>query len=327
MPALSQDAKTSALEAAITESGATGFARSARNPREVVITSPIDMSVWCYVWTLTFGGRRALPDEFRIQMTTVASPLPLNPAGPTVILGIDPDTGVFVGFDLGAHTRFTQGSPSVQVPRTLLDQALANGMAFFRKSNDETVVAFRPDQFLDYARSAPRLHAAMERVEALPALQYAAETGTVPEESPGILDDERRTVEYVARVSRAASFRRQVLAAYEGRCAITRMQLRLVEAAHIIPVAGATSGPDDVRNGVALSPTYHKAYDSGLIYLDTDYYFKVNEEKVAHLRKDGLDRGLSDLTKRLGKMHLPADKRQWPPTEIIRKAMAARGVP
>jgi putative restriction endonuclease len=55
--------------------------------------------------------------------------------------------------------------------------------------------------------------------------------------------------------------------AYGNRCAVTRVQLRLVDAAHILPV-GTTGSADHVRNGIALSPTYHRAFDAGLIYLD-----------------------------------------------------------
>jgi len=43
--------------------------------------------------------------------------------------------------------------------------------------------------------------------------------------------------------------------------------LRLIEAAHILPV-GAEGSTDLVTNGICLSPTYHRAFDRALIYLD-----------------------------------------------------------
>ena len=51
---------------------------------------------------------------------------------------------------------------------------------------------------------------------------------------------------------------------------LRKRNLDLVDAAHILPV-GAPESIDDIRNGIAIAPTYHRAYDNGLIYLDEDY--------------------------------------------------------
>lgn len=45
------------------------------------------------------------------------------------------------------------------------------------------------------------------------------------------------------------------------------MQLRLIDAAHILPV-GAKDSNDEVNNGLCLALTYYRAYDRCLIYLD-----------------------------------------------------------
>ena len=42
-----------------------------------------------------------------------------------------------------------------------------------------------------------------------------------------------------------------------------------VQAAHIRPVAD--NGPDSLRNGVALSSTFHWMFDRGLISVGDDY--------------------------------------------------------
>jgi putative restriction endonuclease len=60
------------------------------------------------------------------------------------------------------------------------------------------------------------------------------------------------------------------------------MQLRLVDAAHILPV-GAVDSTDDVQNGVALSPTYHRAFDNALIFLDENLVMKINPSKELQL--------------------------------------------
>lgn len=73
----------------------------------------------------------------------------------------------------------------------------------------------------------------------------------------------------VNRPFRDRAFRRAVLHAYDGRCAVTGWRLvngggRLeAEAAHIRPVEH--HGPDSVRNGLALSGTAHWMFDRGLI--------------------------------------------------------------
>jgi putative restriction endonuclease len=92
-------------------------------------------------------------------------------------------------------------------------------------------------------------------------------------------------------------------------------QLRLVDAAHILPV-GAVGSTDDVRNGLALWATFHRAFDHGLIYLD--------ELQLTTLNLHG---GLPDFRAFLGRrIHLPGDQRQWPNTRFIREANRQRRV-
>ena len=133
------------------------------------------------------------------------------------------------------------------------------------------------------------------------------------------LESKRPTVETVSRFSRKANFRQQVLFAYGNRCSISRIQLKLVEAAHILPV-GAPRSTDQVTNGIALSPTYHRAYDSGIIYLDEDYQMRLNLRKVSELEAVGHTGGLEEFRAPLGKILLPPDQNQWPRPEFIRLA-------
>jgi len=136
----------------------------------------------------------------------------------------------------------------------------------------------------------------------------------------------RRLLQTVSRNARDANFRQQVLGAYSHRCAVTRMQLRLVDAAHILPVS-VTSSIDDVRNGIALSPTYHRAFDLGLIYLDQDYVMRINAQKEMQLTTLNLTSGIEQFKSSLGRIHLPADRRQKPHSSFIRKANKFRGIP
>jgi putative restriction endonuclease len=84
---------------------------------------------------------------------------------------------------------------------------------------------------------------------------------------------------------------------------------------------------DDVTNGLCLSPTYHRAYDRGLIVLDENYEMQINKRKERELARLGLTGGLADFKSPLGRqIILPADRRQWPSIESIRSANLYRQV-
>ena len=138
--------------------------------------------------------------------------------------------------------------------------------------------------------------------------------------------ERRRIVAEVSRLSREAGFRRQVLFAYGGRCAVTRVQLRLVDAAHILPV-GVYGSADHVRNGIELAPTYHRAFDAGLIYLDERMNMRVNPERVDALKLLKQDAGLENFALPLGKIFLPPDPAQRPARDFILRANRFRRIP
>jgi len=86
--------------------------------------------------------------------------------------------------------------------------------------------------------------------------------------------DRDRVSYYSSRPVRDRVFRRIVLEAYDCRCAVTGLKFingggrAEVEAAHIKPVEH--NGPDDPRNGIALSGTAHWMFDRGLISLSDE---------------------------------------------------------
>jgi putative restriction endonuclease len=203
--------------------------------------------------------------------------------------------------------------------------ALRDGLAFVRKGNDEIVVAFRPDQILSYSLNADELHAHGTDASVSDLLTRAARFEPIPDAAVQSLTIERqRIVATVSRLSRDADFRRKVVIAYDRRCAVTGLQLKLVDAAHILPV-GAAGSSDDVKNGLCLSPTYHRAYDRGLIVLHENYEMRINQRKERELARLGLVGGLADFKAPLGRqIILPADRRQWPSVEYIRSANAYR---
>ncbi len=284
------------------------------------------ISIWIYIWTITHGGRKTLPNEYRIQMTSVGSPLEMNPNGYTTLMGYYPDLEVFGGFDLQRHQTFTAGSPSVQINISALRGCLNSGMDFSTKDNQEIAIGIRPDQFLNYVVNANQLH--VHGAGILGLLGRATNLEVIEEREVEQLPSERqRLVSEVRHLSRDANFRKKVLDAYTNRCAVTGMQLRLVEAAHILPVAVEGSS-DETSNGISLSPTFHRAYDKALIYLDEGLHVRLNDEQAGKLREDGLANGLSELEKPLNRqIILPADKNQWPGQEYIARANQVRRIP
>jgi len=330
MPAIDAPRLVNAILDALQDSGASGILVSPlrQHPRRFIVeTEAGGIEVWVYAWTLTHGGRPSLPDEYRIQMTTVSSPLPLNPKGYTLLLGYEPNLKMFGGFDLIRHRTFTTGSPSVQIDINSIHKALEDGIAFDRKSNQEIAVAIRPDQMLNYMANAEDLHWLGKNAAMYDLLTKASALGRITKREIQKLTPKRqRIISTVNRWARSASFRQQVLCAYDSRCSLTRMQLRLVDAAHILPVQ-AEDTTDDVRNGIALSPTYHRAFDGGLVYLDNDYVMQINPEKEIQLVTLKLDGGIQDFKRYLGRrIHLPPDKRQWPDISLIQRANRYRRI-
>jgi putative restriction endonuclease len=100
-------------------------------------------------------------------------------------------------------------------------------------------------------------------------------TGSIVVEDQVAFDVPRdRTLVLSSRAIRDRAFRKRVLEAYDGRCALTGLKLingggrAEAEAAHIKSVEA--HGPDIITNGIALSGTVHWMFDRGLISLTDD---------------------------------------------------------
>ncbi len=96
---------------------------------------------------------------------------------------------------------------------------------------------------------------------------------------------ERPIVErIVARPFREAAFSGSIKAVYNDTCAFTGLKIingggrSEVEAAHIRPVAA--SGPNSLRNGLALCGTVHWMFDRGLISISDNHELMFATGKV-----------------------------------------------
>ena len=186
-------------------------------------------------------------------------------------------------------------------------------------------MGFRPDNILAYTLNAESLHESGVDARVSDALNKVTRFENLTDtEINAIPADRQRVVTKVARLSRDSDFRRKVTVAYDRKCAVTGLQLRLIDAAHILPV-GAEGSTDEVTNGICLSPTYHRAYDRGLIFLTDDYRMTINTAMKCDLVRLGLGGGLADFEAHLEReIFLPADRRQWPNADYIRAANAVR---
>lgn len=111
------------------------------------------------------------------------------------------------------------------------------------------------------------------------------------------LPPERRyALRLVSQRLHQATFREAVLAAYGGRCAISRLpERRLLDAAHIIADRDELLGQPMVANGLPLSKVHHAAFDANLIGIDPDYRIHVSDELFAMNDGPMLEQGIKAM--------------------------------
>ena len=122
--------------------------------------------------------------------------------------------------------------------------------------------------------------------------------------TPPDTDVERRyALQIVQQRLHQASFRASVIAAYDGRCTISRLaEQQLLDAAHIVSDREEPLGQPIIPNGLLLSKIHHTAFDRHLIGIDPDYRLHVSERLL--VQEDG---PMLEALKRLhgGTIHLP----------------------
>lgn len=94
------------------------------------------------------------------------------------------------------------------------------------------------------------------------------------------IENKPKEVQEEYKMSRNAIFRKLILEIYNNQYAITGLKVgdaknrSLVDACHISPFAETYN--DSIRNGLALSPTFHRAFDRGLIAISDKYKILVH---------------------------------------------------
>ena len=327
---LQKAALLSRFEESIRQSGANLLyitSGVAHPSRYVVQTSNQSTKVKVYIWNITPGGKSRPEKEWRIQLTGIAG-FSQETGVKTLILGWQEDLGVFAGWDIRKHGGTLGASPSFQIHEDTLQQAERSGFASYLKANKETAISFRPEFAATYVDLLEALHdsgAIDHEAEILGQLSKnpAQVSDAIIED--GVAKPRRYAIFLAKRELRENDFNRRVLSAYDHRCAMCGLQLRLVDAAHILPVSESAS-TDQTRNGVALCALHHRAYDSSLVTFDVSLKVHLNERRMAELRKeDRIDRLKEFRAWLLPFVHSPADKRDRPGSNFVTRANRLRG--
>lgn len=115
---------------------------------------------------------------------------------------------------------------------------------------------------------------------------------------------------------RGGLFKKLVPKVYDSTCSFSGMRLEstfahsFIDACHIIPFS--VTHDDKVNNGIALCPNLHRAFDRGLISIDSDYRILISDhisESEAH------PYSLTQLAGR--KIRLPFGQRYHPSLENL----------
>ncbi len=286
-----------------------------------------------YIWRLTPGGKNRPEDEWRIQPTglrRVDSEIRFVPEadGKTLILGWNEDYDVFAAFDVRKHLEPLGKSSSIQVRENALTLARLNGIGPHVKDSEEVAFAIRPSYMGVYLEYMQHLHDCGSSKKALELLEKIID-------DPQSVDDQdikdqvaepRQYAVFSARKAlRDANFQERVLTAYSNACAMCGVQLRLVDAAHILPAALPES-TDDTSNGVALCALHHRAYDRGLVTFDSRYRTHINKAMKQELMEACLDGGLGDFLNRVfPTLEVPPTRADRPAPVYVQKANSLRG--
>lgn len=283
------------------------------------------LEVWVHIWKLTAGGRSASrPFERRIQPTGLDGRFKASAGMKTLILGWSDEAQVFAAFDYQYHSGPIGSSSSIQTDIHALEAAGNDGLGIGAKASGELSIAIRPDMFGMYLEHGPTLHTMGNDPSVLDALRQMA-SDPLALEADDLPASRRKVMKPSLLWLRDRRFSEAVLNAYAHQCALCGIQLRLLDAAHILPVAHPESN-DKVTNGVALCASHHRAYDAALVTFDEDYSVMINPTAVAALAADQRDGGFAAFQQALGpSIQLPSQIAHHPSRAMIAKANALRG--
>ena len=141
-------------------------------------------------------------------------------------------------------------------------------------------------------------------------LAFGAIVGASADATPPTAPERRYALREVKARLHQASFRDAVLAAYDGRCAISKLpEQRLLDAAHIVVDAHEQLGQPIVSNGLPLTKLHHAAFDANLIGIDPDFRIHVADRLLEIHDGPFLELGLKSINRTL--ITIPRRREDW----------------
>ena len=142
-------------------------------------------------------------------------------------------------------------------------------------------------------------------------LAFGAIVGASVEATPPSAPERRYALREIKARLHQASFRDAVLAAYDGRCAISKLpETRLLDAAHIVIDAHEQLGQPIISNGLPLTKLHHAAFDANLIGIDPDFRIHVADRLLEIHDGPFLELGLKSIAGSL--IATPRRRDDWP---------------
>ncbi len=305
------------LVSAVEDSGWSPTIIDREHPFKLLVSSSgISIELRVYIWNITPGGGERPADEYKIQITSVDR-IETGTSFRTLLLGWDKRHRVFAGWNAARYETFGK-SPALQVKDGTLARAQRTGLAvqpkLIREGRNvtEVVVAFSPELLAAYFTNLDKYH--RPRLTKLEA-QLLARVGTrappTDAELASLSEERRHVIREVEQAVRNVRFRKLVLEAYNYSCGICGLDLGIVQAAHIVPVA--ERGTDEPSNGIALCANHHTAFDRNILIIEDDCSISLNPKMRRSITPSELNKivaGISVLT-------VPTDRRLKPKPEYL----------
>lgn len=312
---------------AIQTCGWQPFVLKANNPYLIQTSDGAGNSIALriYIWNCTHGGKNRAADEYRVQLVQI--PPAVVGGEHLIVLGWHDAYKVFAAFDPKKHIAQAGHSPSAQIKESVLAEANRNMFAAHVNAKGETIIAMRATFFMTYVTNAVQLHKFGKAAELNSLNEIGAKRGhTDADQSPEITGKERKEVlRTIKQKVRDADFRDRIMTAYKCTCAMCSVQLKLIDAAHIVPVDSPKS-TDETNNGIALCALHHRAFDNGLVSFDSGYKIEINQPNLQKLAALGLDGGYNAFKNNLrAVIDVPADRRDHPHPSHIKQGRVLRG--
>ena len=273
------------------------------------------------------GDGRENQDECRIQVAKTQNfNSALNSGNDVIVLGYFADVKVFTAWNpFMMRDRFNK-KQTISLYSRFSSQKTAKKqkISTYLDNNGQIVISFSPEYLGLYFENFASMHSLSQQ-----ELRNLAEKSDVlnSQDRDGKFESSEGELSINhSRSKRDPEFAGKVYDAYNHKCAMCGIGLKLIEGAHIIPLAHKLS-TDEIDNGISLCALHHTAYDKSLIYFDEEMNILINEKKIEYLEKVGLDSGIRKFEKlAFEKIQLPNNHTLRPNIENIKIANNIRAI-